>query len=145
MTYNSRYEEYVDLILRQIVFDLRNTDIFPNENVTYGFYKQWEEDEYPNAIVRFRSDNVTLATREEEGHTFRFEVLATIQGTGNPEEDQDMQIDVMGQIYDAIRNDNTLGDHANWALIRSVDVTFRRDRSYIFFEFLIVIEVFRVW
>jgi len=145
MSYNSVWEQRVDQILQQIVLDMKATTIFPIENVAYGFYKQWEHDEYPNAQIRFKQDRVGFATAAEEEHTFIFEVLATIQGTGKPEEDQDLQIDVMGQIYDAIRNDNTLGGFANWALVRNIEVAFRRSESYIFFEFLITIEVRLIW
>ena len=139
------YETRVDNILAQIVFDLRGTDLFPIENVTYGFYKQWTEDQYPNAHVRFTRDRVGFATKDEEEHTFSFEVVVGILGTGEPEADQDTLIEVISTIYEAIRADNTLDGHANWVLVRDVDVTFRRDRSLIFFECLILLEVKLVW
>lgn len=144
-TYNSVWEQHVDEILQQIVHDMIGTTIFPKENVTYGFWKNWSYNEYPNCQVSFVRDRVTDATRDEEHHYFTFEVKATIQGTGKPEEDQDTQIDVIGQIYDAIRTDNTLGGYANWVVVRNVDVTFRRSESLIFYDFLVTLEVLYVW
>lgn len=147
MSYDSTYEEVVDNILDQIVHDIAHhtSDIFNPERVTYGFWKGWKYDKYPNVQVRWLRDNVGLATRSEEGHTFYFQVLVTVAGTGEPEADQKEQIRVIGSIYNAIRTDNTLGDFADWAICRSVDVTFRRSESYIFFDSIILVEVHVTW
>jgi hypothetical protein len=145
MSYESAYEEYVDKILAQIVFDLRQTDVLPKENVAYGFYKQWKHDQYPNAFIRFVRDRIYFATKDEEEHRFIFEIKVTIKGTGNPEADQDEQIRVIGQIYDKIREDNTLDGNASWVKFQEINITFRRSESYIFYDCLLTLEVCKIW
>ena len=155
MPYDSVWEENALEILRQLKFLMQATDIFPKDNVrVIGNFTQWKprRETYPNCLIRMVSDRVGFATADEEQHVFIVELLASLKSTARQVEDYDVVerenedfLEMIGQIDEAIRGDNTLSGQANWALIRNKDLTYGFSEGYLFYSCLLQLEIQYVW
>jgi len=147
-SYNSKWQEKTTKILERLKFDLQATDIFPKENVKIlGAFAQWtaKYDRYPNALIRFVNDRIGFATADEEEHLFLFQILISMKSKAKPEEDTLDYLDVIGQVEEALRDDNTLDGNCDWLLIREKDLTYGWSEGYLFYEALLNVEVHATW
>jgi len=147
-SYNSTWQEKTTKILERLKFDLQATDIFPKENVKIlGAFAQWKAryDRYPNALIRFVSDTVGFANADEEEHTFLIQILVSFKSKAKPEEDMLDYLNVIGQIEEALREDNTLDGNCSWLLIRNKNLTYGWSEGYLFYECLMDVQVYVVW
>lgn len=150
MSYLSEWEQVVKEIQAQIIHDLQyNTeDVFNPERVHWGARPTVGSESiehYSFIYVKYSRSDVTLATRTEESHTILFELVMGIQSTHDPIEAENDKLQAIGVIYDAIREDNTLGGFADWAVVRTINARFRESQSYIFHDVSILIEVHKTW
>ena len=155
MAFNSEWEENAVEILRQVKFLMQATDIFAVDNVRIlGNFIYWRSrrETYPNCAIRLARDRVGFATADEEQHMFHLDLLPAMKSTAKRVEDWDMVeadnenfLDMIGQIDEAIRGDNTLNGQANWALIRDKNLTYGWEEGFLFYEGLLLLEVQHVW
>jgi len=155
MSYNSTWEENAVEILNQVKFLMQSTEIFPINNVrVLGNFIYWRarRESYPNIAIRLSRDRVGFATADEEQHMFYLDLLPAMKSTVKRIEDHDLVeennlafLDMIGQIDEAIRGNNTLNGEANWALIRDKNLTYGWEEGFLYYEALLLVEVMYVW
>jgi len=138
------YESEIDTITSAIITTLKEVTEF-NQQAYKGFWHLFGEEDYPNCMVSLERDELREMTSGQDVHNLFYLLMVQIKGTGDPEADFDSFVNIIGKVIDIFQADVTIDSSCSWCKPVSVDYTFQRGESLVFYVAGITLKVVKSW